>query len=438
MSLNSRRKLKPADAERFVDAEPALFVELANVVCSTGMLPQKELHECWQMANVVHKTFPESLHVADIAAGHGLLAWILVLLARSSEIPIPRTAVAVDINRPKSADALAAAITDHWPNLADAVHYVEGSIDAVIAGDGPSTLLVAAHACGSLSDRVLMAAITSRSPVAIMPCCHSLRKQALSLESLALASGLPSHSIDNIISSAAAVGQSTSIDQFRIDALTVLGYQISEDFIQPEITTFNRIIMGQAPRVNHPTAAPIGPNSGALSMVKRLGEVRAYEKIQSLNVANIKEAQALSKRPSREWLRSFDLSYWIDDESMGQRMAGSLDFLTQRILLSSSTETREETDEEAQKDATAVLEHLLSGKSVAPGSVDDTIVTKITIRDRYTDPATQRLAFTYRIEIKSSTVGITKADAVLLRKQLCRALNILSQMLHANFSLRGE
>src|SRR6478609_2159592 len=106
-NLNSRRKLKPNDAGRFANSEPALFGELAKVVCETGMLPQKELHECWQMANAVHRTFPESLRVADIAAGHGLLAWILVLLARSSENPVLRTAVAVDINRPKSADALA-------------------------------------------------------------------------------------------------------------------------------------------------------------------------------------------------------------------------------------------------------------------------------------------------------------------------------------------
>jgi len=437
VNLNSRRKLKPADAERFVDAEPALFVELAKVVCSTSMLPQKELHECWQMANVVHKTFPECLHVADIAAGHGLLAWILVLLARSSEIPILRTAVAVDINRPKSADALAAAITDRWPNLTDAVHYVEGSIDAVIAGDGPSTLLVAAHACGSLSDRVLMAAIKSQSPVAIMPCCHSLRKQGHSLTSLALASGLPSHSIDSIISSAAAVGQATSIDQFRIAALTALGYHISEDSIQPEITAFNRIIMGKAPKVNHHCAAPIRAESVARGMVKRLGEIRAYEKIQSLNVADSKEVQALSKRPSREWLRSFDLSYWVDDESTGQRIAAALDFLTQRIILSASTETRQETDEEAQKDATAVFSHLLSGISVTQDPVNGKSLANITIRDRYTDPATQRLAFTYRIEIKSSTVGITKADAVFLRKQLCRALNVLAQMLQETFSFRG-
>lgn len=438
MSLNSRRKLKPGDAGRFTDAEPLLFAELAKVVCKAGMLPQKELHECWQMANAVHKAFPESIHIADIAAGHGLLAWILVLLARSSDSPLPRTAVAVDINRPKSADALAAAITDRWPNLTDSVHYVEGSIDAVIAKDGPSTLLVAAHACGSLSDRVLIAAISSRSSVAIMPCCHSLRKQAQSLTDLALVSGLPSLALDSMIASAASVGLSTSIDQFRIEALTELAYQISEDSIQAEITAFNRIIMGKAPQVNHPIITPIRPNSSALDRVKRLGEIRAYEKISWLNVANIIEAQALSKRPSREWLRSFDLSYWVDDDAMGHRIAAALDFLAQRILLSPQTDTWQEPDEKIHKDAKAVCDHLSPENPGTKEPFDGAVAVRITIRDRYTDPATQRLAFTYRIEIKSSTVCISKADASLLRRRLCRTLNTLSPMLHANFVLRGE
>lgn len=390
------------------------------------------------MANAVHKAFPEILHVADIAAGHGLLAWILVLLARTGETPLPRTAVAVDINRPKSANALAASITERWPDLADSVHYVEGSIDAVIAEGGPGTLLVAAHACGSLSDRVLMAAIKSKSPVAIMPCCHSLRKQAQSLSSLALASGMPSHSIDHIFSAKTAVGQPALIDQFRCDALAVLGYQIVEDSIQAEITAFNRIIMGIAPSTIHGNAASIYPDFGGQGLCKRPGETRAYEKLRTLNVANIKEAQALSKRPSREWLRSFDLSYWVDADSTGQLIAAALAFLSQRIFLSQLSESREETAEETHKDATAVLGYLRSGDAATPEPVDSAIVASITILDCYTDPTTRQSAFTYRIEIRSSTVSITKADAALLRRKLCRTLRSLSQMLPANFALRGE
>ncbi|MDQ3235121.1 MAG: methyltransferase [Pseudobdellovibrionaceae bacterium] len=408
ISLNSRRKLKAVDAGRFTDVEPPLFAELAKVVCRAGMLPQKELHECWQMATIVHKAFPKNLHIADLAAGHGLLAWILVLLARTNEVPVLRTAVAVDIKRPKSADALAAVMTEHWPNLTDSVQYVEGSIDAVTVEDGPETLFVAAHACGSLSDRVLMAAITSRSPLAIMPCCHSFRKQGPTLSALARASDLPIHSIDSISVSAASVGQPTAIDQFRIDALTALGYQISEGFIQKEITTFNRIIMGlpseasdRIPSHDHEKS----PKPYVGGTFKRIGEIRAYEKVQSLNVADIQKAQVLSRRPSREWVRTFDLSFWVDDASVGHRLADDLDGLTRQFMACDT---------------------------------HNGIEANITVRDRYTDPGTSQLAFTYRIEIKSSTVIIAKADAILLRSRLCHALSELSPGPPADFALRGN
>ncbi len=432
MSLHSRRKLKPSDADRFAQAEPLLFRELAELVCKTGMLPQKELHECWQMANIVHKTFPESLRVADLAAGHGLLAWILVLLARSHEIPVLRTAIAVDRKRPKSADALAAAITDRWPNLRDCVHYVEGSIDAVIADHGASTLLVAAHACGSLSDRVLMAAITSRNSVAIMPCCHSLRKQTSTLSALALASGMPSLS-----SSAGAVGQSTSIDQFRIDVLAALAYEISEASIEAEITAFNRIIMGKMLEPHPLGRSSLRQISGVVSNAKRLGETRAYESVHVLNISRIEEAEALSKRPSRAWLRSFDMSYWVESDSLGKRIAAALEFLIQGFRFHEGCETREGILEDDSESAIAVFDYVWSSDPATPKAADEAIERSVTVLDQYTDPATQRLAYTYRVELRSSTVSITKADAILLRSSLGRTLQDLSPMLQENYEWRG-
>jgi hypothetical protein len=403
MKLKSRRKLKPNDASRFAHAEPALFRELAAVVCATGMLPQKELHECWQMAYAVHKAFPEITHIADMAAGHGLLAWILVLLARSEENPIPRTAVAVDVNRPRSAQLLAASMIERWPQLVDSVHYVEGSIDAVIAEEGPGTLLVAAHACGSLSDGVLLAAISSRSPFAIMPCCHSLRKQATTLGTLALASGRMPFSMEELASVAAAKGQPAAIDQFRIEALTALGYQIQESFIDKEITPYHHIIMGQVPHAL-PASLPAHQVRGADGKVKRQGEIRVFETIPLLNVSNNKDIRTLSMRPSREWIRSFDLSYWVDDDTTGQQIAVTLERLVHDLTLS------------------------CSGAG--------TLLTTVTICDRYTQPVSQRRAFTYRVEVKSSAVAITRDDALQLRKKLCSALDLLAGH-QSNFSWRG-
>lgn len=391
INLSSRRKLKAVDAKRFERLEPGLFVDLATVVCSSGVIPQKELHECWQMANSVHREFPDTLRVADVAAGHGLLAWILVLLARVGDRPRPRTAVAVDITRPKSADILAGAFTARWPDLAESVHYVEGSVDSLTSDHASQTLFVSAHACGSLSDRVLLAALSSQSPFAIMPCCHSLRKQGASLERLALAAGMRSDAIDKLALSARVVGQPASIEQFRIDALSAMGYEVREASIQREITKFNRIIMGL------PTAATkqgVDSTRHAIDddgRIKRLGEIRAYETVRSFNVADPAAARALAQRPSREWRRSFDLSYWVDDAPTGERLTAVLEDLTNQLI-------------------------------------EPCITRHVSVSDRYTDPSTQRLAFTYRIEIRSTSVALTKDDAFALRRELCRGLDSLAQL----------
>jgi hypothetical protein len=431
-SLHSRRKLRPRDAHRFVHAKPALFAELAQVICATGALPQKELHECWQMANVVHKAFPEIPRVADLAAGHGLLAWILVLLARSMEKPVLRTALAVDIKRPPSAMALAEAITKRWPQLAATVHFVEGSIDAVRTEDGPGTLFVAAHACGSLSDRILMAAMRSCSPVAIMPCCHSLRKQASSLSTLALLSGLPEQAKAVLASATTQGSPVAAIDQFRMEALSALGYQCREDSIQADITKFHRILLGQPPSEGQVHAASIRPGTAGPQPVKRIGEIPAFERIHSLDIANIEEAQSLSMRPSREWIRSFDLSFWVKDESIGERLVTLLDFLMQGLAF-----TQGESPKIVDEKVESLFHSLASGTLVPAASGSGPMARSIAVRDRYSDPM-GRLAFTYRIEVKSSTVAITKADVILLRRRLCLILLRLSQGPEAGFVWRGE
>jgi hypothetical protein len=383
--------LKPRDAARFSHEAPPLFAELAAAVCASGVLPEKELHECWQMAQIVHKAFPDSLRIADIAAGHGLLAWILVLLARKSEVPCPRTAVAVDITRPRSSDRLAAALLVQWPELSGTVHFVEGSA-AVVHAD-QATLFVAAHACGSLSDHVLLAALRSRSPVAIMPCCHSLRKQQDSLLSLAQMSGL-SHELP---------ATTCTIDHFRRAALASAGYDVTEAAIQPEITAFHRIILAR-PRTHERGVTRTQTVTQSRVPSKRSGEVRAYEKLQTINLADVNETETLSHRPSREWIRFFDLSFWVRDEATGQRLLDELNRLARAF------------SEETQK----------------PWE------TSVSLRDQYWNPGTQQRACTYRIEVRSTTVSIEKADALQLRHGLGLGLDVLLEASPGALRRRGE
>ena len=105
--------MRPHHANGFIDAHPpGLFLDTALVVCQLGILPRKELYECWEVATRVHAQFPETRCVADLAAGHGLMAWMLVLLGRDSG----RRVTCVDHKMPPSAETLSDAF-----NIDDAI-----------------------------------------------------------------------------------------------------------------------------------------------------------------------------------------------------------------------------------------------------------------------------------------------------------------------------
>ena len=91
-----------------------LFEELALAVCSTGVVCRKEFLETYAAATLIHARFPHIRRVADLAAGHGLLAWFLLALDLHDDeseddaagLRLPRTAVCVDRRMPASADAI--------------------------------------------------------------------------------------------------------------------------------------------------------------------------------------------------------------------------------------------------------------------------------------------------------------------------------------------
>ena len=124
-NIGSKSKLRPRDIPSFADAQPPLFKEVACAVCTASVLPRKELYEAWAVATRVDAAFTGYTRVADLAAGHGLLAWLLLLLAW--ERGAPRTAVCVDVRMPASHETLSAALVARWPRLDGALHDVEPS-----------------------------------------------------------------------------------------------------------------------------------------------------------------------------------------------------------------------------------------------------------------------------------------------------------------------
>ena len=161
-SPGSRARLTARAMERFPGE--SLFARLARAVCAAECLPRKELYEAWEVARRIRRHL-RGRRVVDLAAGHGLLAYTLLLLDDSSP-----TAVCVDLRRPPSAGRLAVEIERRWPRLQGRVSYSEAPLDTVALR--PEDLVVSVHACGVLTDRILERAVAAGAPVGVLPCCQ--------------------------------------------------------------------------------------------------------------------------------------------------------------------------------------------------------------------------------------------------------------------------
>lgn len=199
-----------------------LFDRLGRVLCEAGCLPRKELYEAWEVARRVRRHFRGG-RVVDLACGHGLLAWLLLLLDDSS----PR-AIAVDARLPPCASRIGPVIARAWPRLAGRVELVAASIgDVGLAADD---LVVSVHACGALTDEVLAAAAKARARVAVLPCCHRLARP--------LRSALEGW-LDGPL----------AMDVERAQRLAARGYGVRTQRIPPAITPKNRLLMGAPDRI---------------------------------------------------------------------------------------------------------------------------------------------------------------------------------------------
>lgn len=212
---HSRKRLTPHSKVEF-EGE-TLFFRMARAVCEAGCLPRKELYESWEVARRVRRRMKGG-RVIDLACGHGLIAHLMVLLDPKSE-----NAVAVDRRIPPCAHAVAAAMTERFPQLTDRIQLVEGEIEDVDIR--AEDVVVAAHACGGLTDRVLTRAIDKNARVAVLPCCHSFGKQ----DSGGLNGWLET---------------SLAIDVVRAARLRDAGYDVHTQTIPHEITEKNRLLFG--------------------------------------------------------------------------------------------------------------------------------------------------------------------------------------------------
>lgn len=211
---SSRKKLTRRDLPRF--PEDTLFHKLARVVCEAECLPRRELFEAWTVARRARRKLRGG-RVLDLACGHGLTAWVMLLLDDSSP-----SAVALDIRLPPSAARIAEAMSCAWPRLAGRVVVEQRSIaDAhVETGD----VVVATHACGALSDHVIDKVLAARAQLALLTCCHD--EETCDMGSLR-----------------GWLDVATAVDVTRVAKLRAHGYTVHTQLVPRDITAQNRLLI---------------------------------------------------------------------------------------------------------------------------------------------------------------------------------------------------
>ena len=216
MDRSSRNRL----TERLLFQFPgeSLFDRIARSVCRAGCLPRKELYEAWEVARRVRRRFRGG-RVVDLACGHGLLAWILLLLDDSSPV-----ALGIDRRLPESASRLAATLGEGWPRLKGRVQLIEGDLETVSLER--DDLVVSVHACGGLTDLVLERALSVGARVAVLPCCHDLNGRDLG--------GLQGW-LDGPL----------AMDVMRAERLRAAGYRVMTLQIPGDITPKNRLLLAE-------------------------------------------------------------------------------------------------------------------------------------------------------------------------------------------------
>lgn len=221
--MSSKARLTHHDLGRFPGT--TLFDRVARAVCGAGCLPRKELYEAWEMARRIRRRFRGG-RIVDLAAGHGLLAHILLLLDDASP-----AAVLVDPAPPPSAARLHAALVEAWPHLAGRVAVEQRPLDAVALQ--ADDVVAASHPCGALADAVLAAAAAARARVAVLPCCHDL-------------------AVNDAGPLAGWLDRSLAVDVMRAVWLERQGYRVWTQTIPPAITPRNRLLLGE-PRQARPS-----------------------------------------------------------------------------------------------------------------------------------------------------------------------------------------
>ena len=136
----------------------------------------------------------------------------------------------IDRTRPASVDAVLDAAEEVAPWVLPKVRYIESDLEGAPSHLPAGAAVVGVHACGVLTDQCIDTALTTRGPLALMPCCYrnARRKGPAGLRK--------------------ALGTETAIDVDRTYRLNAAGYTVDWTAIPSSVTPMNRVLIGTPPR----------------------------------------------------------------------------------------------------------------------------------------------------------------------------------------------
>lgn len=159
--------------------------------------------------------------MADLCCGHGLTGLLFAAMERSVE-----NVLLLDHAKPPKADLIVEAVVEAAPWVAEKVRWVEGEVGGAAEHLERGTSIVAVHACGVRTDRVLEVATSIGGAVAVVPCCYA---QTGKRAPKALRG---------------ALGAILATDVERTYWLEAQGYRVDWSAIPEAITPMNRVLIG--------------------------------------------------------------------------------------------------------------------------------------------------------------------------------------------------
>lgn len=246
---NSSNRVVTGDIRSFIncaasgDTSP-LLCDVAAQIGRTmpDKMKHKELFEGFSVARLVHRhTWPASQHldIVDLCAGCGLVGLFLALMHSQRKV------LAIDRCQSRLAAQLYKQVASRFHKVQERIQWKTADLRPVGTADPlalpTESVVVACHACGLLTDEAIAAAsFQTLRPMILLPCCYPFKPKVNARQNA------PSFCWDRfpwLERGAVNKAGREAIDAARINYLERIGYTVSVDFIDQQITPQNKAIV---------------------------------------------------------------------------------------------------------------------------------------------------------------------------------------------------